>query len=209
MHGKEIRSHTFDEFAAMVKSFHGAAAPGVIIGGFMIELAYRMLPENGLYNVVCETAKCLPDAVQLLTPCSIGNRWLTIIDTGRYALTFYDKRTGRGIRVYLDYKRCEPWLEVRDWYLKLKTKQMQDGELLFAQIREAGTSLFGTEEVFVDLKSRLLVKKSSGSIAICPSCDEAYRASDGVVCPACRGAVLPYASKAADQEGPAPALVAG
>lgn len=209
MNDKKICSHTFDEFAAMVESFHGAAAPGVIIGGSMIELAYRMLPDNGLYNVVCETAKCLPDAVQLLTPCSIGNRWLTIIDTGRYALTFYDKRTGEGVRVYLDYKRCEPWPEIRDWYLKLKPKRMQDGELLMAQIREAGVSLFGTEEVLVDLRSRLLVKKASGAIAICPSCDEAYHASDGALCPACRGAGLPYASKAGGQEGPAPVLVAG
>jgi formylmethanofuran dehydrogenase subunit E len=208
VHGKEILSHTFDEFAAMVKSFHGSAAPGVIIGGFMVELAYRMLPENGLYDVICETAKCLPDAVQLLTPCSIGNRWLTIIDTGRYGLTFYDKRNGRGIRVYLDYKRCEPWPEIRDWYLKLKPKQMQNGALLFAQIREAGVSLFGTEQVLVDLTSRLPAKKGSGSIAICPSCDEAYRASDGAVCPACRGAGLPYASKAAHREGPRPVLAA-
>ncbi len=208
MHDTRILSHTFDGFAAMVKSFHGSAAPGVIIGGFMVELAYKMLPENGLYNVICETAKCLPDAVQLLTPCSIGNRWLTIIDAGRYALTFYDKRTGKGVRVYLDYKRCEPWLEVRDWYLKLKPKQMQDGELLLAQIREAGISLLGIEEVSVDLASPSLVRKGSGSIAICPSCDEAYRASDGAVCPACRGA-LPYASKTEDREGSAPVLVAG
>jgi formylmethanofuran dehydrogenase subunit E len=208
VHGKEICSYTFDEFAAMVTSFHGAAAPGVIIGGFMVELAYRTLPGNGLYNVVCETAKCLPDAVQLLTPCSTGNRRLTIIDTGRYSLTFYEKRTGEGIRVYLDYKRCEPWCEIRDWYLKLKPKQMQDGKLLFAQIREAGVGLFGTEEVLVDLTSRLLVKKASGAIALCPSCDEAYRASDGALCPACRG-MLPYVSKAADRKGPRPVLVAG
>jgi formylmethanofuran dehydrogenase subunit E len=207
VHDKKIVSYTFDEFAAMVKSFHGSAAPGVIIGGYMVDLAYRMLPENGLYNVICETAKCLPDAVQLLTPCSIGNRWLTIIDTGRYGLTFYEKRSGRGIRVYLDYKKCEPWVEIRDWYLKLRPKHMQDGELLLAQIRRAGTGLFGTEEVLVDLASPSLVKKGSGSIAICPSCDEAYRASDGALCPACRGAVLPYASKAA--HGPEPVRVAG
>jgi formylmethanofuran dehydrogenase subunit E len=72
----------------MVESFHGIAAPGVIIGGFMVDLASGSLRRNALHNVICETAKCLPDAVQLLTPCSIGNRWLKIIDVGRYALTF-------------------------------------------------------------------------------------------------------------------------
>src|SRR5208337_4410957 len=96
MQRKDILSHTFEEYAAMVESFHGYAAPGVLIGGFMVDLAYRSLPSNGLYNVICETAKCLPDAVQLLTPCSIGNRWLKIINVGRYALTFYDKHKGPG-----------------------------------------------------------------------------------------------------------------
>ena len=157
-----------------------------------------LLPEAcagiDLYNVICETAKCLPDAVQLLTPCSIGNRWLKIIDVGRYALTFYDKRTGEGIRVYLDHRKTEPWPEIRDWYLQLKPKDMQDHQLLLSQIREANTGLFGTEEVVVNL-SLVAEKKSSGSISVCPSCNEAYRAADGSVCPACKGGRLPYASK--------------
>jgi formylmethanofuran dehydrogenase subunit E len=162
-----------------------------------------------LYNVICETAKCLPDAVQLLTPCSIGNRRLKIIDAGRYALTFYDKRTGQGVRIYMDHRRAESWPEVRDWYLKLKPKHMQDEQLLFAQIREAGVALFGSEAVVVDLKSASPVKKdSNSSIAICPSCNEAYRAADGAVCPACRGALLPYASKAVDGDDVVPVVIA-
>jgi formylmethanofuran dehydrogenase subunit E len=191
---KNILCFTFEEYAAMVESFHGIAAPGVIIGGFMVDLASGSLRRNALHNVICETAKCLPDAVQLLTPCSIGNRWLKIIDVGRYALTFYEKHTGQGIRVYLDYRKTEPWPEIRDWYLQLKPKDMQDDQLLLSQIGEAGTGLFGTEKVAVNL-TLVTEKKSSGSISICPSCDEAYRATDGAMCPACRGGRLPYASK--------------
>ncbi len=75
-----ILAHSFDEYLNMVASFHGSPAPGVLMGGYMIDYAYRNLPEGGEYDIICETAKCLPDAVQLLTPCSIGNRWLKIID---------------------------------------------------------------------------------------------------------------------------------
>jgi formylmethanofuran dehydrogenase subunit E len=187
-----IVSYTFEEYAAIVKSFHGSTAPGVIIGGFMVDLAHGSLPEGGVYDVICETAKCLPDAVQLLTPCSIGNRWLKIIDVGRYALTFYEKRTGAGVRVYLDCAKLESWPEVRAWYLKLKPKEAQDDELLLRQIREAGREMCSVESVQVS--PGFFKKQQSGPISICPSCGEAYHAADGAICPACKGGVLPYPS---------------
>ncbi len=187
-----ILSHSFDEYVSMVKSFHGSDAPGVLIGGFMVDLAYQHLPEGGLYEVVCETAKCLPDAAQLLTPCTIGNQRIRILDVGRYALTFYEKRTGAGVRVYLDCNKLERWPEIKGWYLKLTPKEAQDSAALQSQIRKAGSDICGIEEVQV--AAGFLKKHKSGSIAICPSCDEAYRSIDGAICPACKGAVLPYAS---------------
>jgi formylmethanofuran dehydrogenase subunit E len=59
-----------------VKSFHGYVAPGVVLGGVMVDLARRQLPPEVLFDAVCETRHCLPDAVQLLTPCTLGNGWL-------------------------------------------------------------------------------------------------------------------------------------
>jgi formylmethanofuran dehydrogenase subunit E len=188
-----IRAYTFDEYAAIVHSFHGNAAPGVMIGGFMIDLAYRHLPSEGLFDVICETARCLPDAVQILTPCSIGNRWLRIIDTSRYALTFYEKRTGAGVRVYLDCGKLNPWPEIKGWYLKLTPKKAQDAESLLNQIREAGTDICSIDEVQVSLD--FFGKKKNEPVAVCPACKEAYRSGDGAaVCPACRGGLLPYPS---------------
>jgi formylmethanofuran dehydrogenase subunit E len=188
-----IRAYTFDEYAAIVHSFHGNAAPGVMIGGFMIDLAYRHLPSEGLFDVICETARCLPDAVQILTPCSIGNRWLRIIDTSRYALTFYEKRTGAGVRVYLDCGKLNPWPEIKGWYLKLTPKEAQDAESLLNQIREAGTDICSIDEVQVSLD--FFGKKKNEPVAVCPACKEAYRSGDGAaVCPACRGGLLPYPS---------------
>jgi formylmethanofuran dehydrogenase subunit E len=190
---QKILAYTFDEYAALVRSFHGSAAPWVMIGGFMIDLVYRHLPPGGLYDVVCETARCLPDAVQLLTPCSIGNRWLKIIDTGRYALTFYEKRTGAGARVYLDCGKLDPWYEIKEWYLKLTPKEAQNAGSLLNQIREAGTDICSIEEVRVSLG--FFGKKKKDPIAVCPACKEAYRSADGAaVCPACRGGLLPYPS---------------
>jgi len=185
-----ILSYRFDEYIKMVASFHGSPAPGVLIGGFMVDYAYKHLPEGGEYDIICETAKCLPDAVQLLTPCSIGNRWLKIIDVGRYALIFYEKHSGLGIRVYLDWRLLDEWPVIKSWYLKLAPKKEQDEELLLREIKEAGADICRIEEVKVEIES--LNKRKSSSISICPSCAEAYRSSDGAICPACQGGILPY-----------------
>lgn len=61
-----ILSHSFEEYARMVEAFHGNTAPGLMVGGFMVDLALKNLPQDGLYDVICETVNCLPDAVQLL-----------------------------------------------------------------------------------------------------------------------------------------------
>ncbi len=92
-----IGSYAFDEYLQVVKSFHGHLAPGMIIGGVMVDLAQRQLAPEVLYDAVCETRNCLPDAVQLLTPCTIGNGWLKVVNIGRFALTLYDKYEGEGV----------------------------------------------------------------------------------------------------------------
>ena len=69
-----IGPYAFDEFLQLIKSFHGNVAPGVVIGGIMVEMARGLLPAEILFDAVCETRNCLPDAVQLLTPCTIGQR---------------------------------------------------------------------------------------------------------------------------------------
>lgn len=185
-----ILSYNFDEYANMVTSFHGSPAPGVLIGGYMIDYAYKNLREGGEYDIICETAKCLPDAVQLLTPCSIGNRWLKIIDVGRYALIFYDKHSGMGVRVYLDWRLLDRWPQIKSWYLKLTPKAEQDEESLLREIKEARGDICRIEDVKVSLDA--LIKQKSSSISICPSCEEAYRSADGAICPACQGGILPY-----------------
>jgi formylmethanofuran dehydrogenase subunit E len=187
-----IMSHTFEEFAGMVKAFHGSAAPGIMIGGSMVDLAYRCLPKDGLYDVICETGKCLPDAVQLLTLCSIGNGWLKIMDTGRFSLAFYDKYTGEGMRIFIDPLKLDAWPELRAWFLKLTPKKDQDTDRLMKEIKEAGSDICSVEKIQVSLDA--VKGKKGGPTALCPSCGESYPSGRGDICPACKGGMLPYGS---------------
>jgi formylmethanofuran dehydrogenase subunit E len=174
-----------EKYLHVVQSFHGYMAPGVIIGGFMVNLAKRNLPEGTLFNAICETTVCLADAIQLLTPCTVGNGWVKIINLGRFALSLYDKDQGNGFRVFLDPKKLENWSEIKNWFFKIKPKAEQNMELLIAQIKEAGETLCGIHSVHV--RSELLKKEKRGEIVMCPCCQEAYPAKDGEVCRGCQG----------------------
>jgi formylmethanofuran dehydrogenase subunit E len=71
-----IGPYSFDEFIEKIKVFHGSIAPGIVAGGIMVDIARANLPQGEFFDVICESQHCLPDAVQLLTQCTIGNRWL-------------------------------------------------------------------------------------------------------------------------------------
>jgi formylmethanofuran dehydrogenase subunit E len=181
----KIAAYSYDEYVHLVKSFHGSLAPGLIIGGFIVDLALKNLPEGEFFDAICETSVCLPDAVQLLTPCTIGNGWLKIFDVGRFAVTLYEKEKGAGIRVYLDSEKLKPWPEFHAWYFKLKKKKEQDFELLMSQIKDAGSSVLSMQPVRV--KPELTVKRSLGPTAVCPACGESYPIRDGASCLNCQG----------------------
>ncbi len=193
-----IGPFSYDEYLNAVKSFHGYAAPGLMMGGFMVDLALQHMPEGVLFDAVCETRSCLPDAVQLLTPCTVGNGWLRILNLGRYALSFFDKYQGGGIRVFVDSQKLGAWPEVEAWMLKLKPKHAQDQDLLLDQIREAGRTIYGVQPIHI--QPQYLKSRHKGAIGTCTLCGEPYPADDGAICRGCQGEA-PYAT-AGHQQAP-------
>lgn len=180
-----IGKYSYEEYVRLVESFHGSLAPGLLIGGFMVDMALKNLPEGEFFDAICETEVCLPDSIQLLTPCTIGNGWMKIMDFGKFAIAMYDKMSGEGVRVYLDPEKLKNWPEVNSWFLKLKSKKEQDGNLLFGQIKEAGQGLFSMQRVEVDPGK--LVRVKGGPSVVCPDCSEAYPARHGDKCRSCAG----------------------
>jgi len=181
----KIGRYSFEEYLAAAKSFHGYAAPGVIIGGIMVDFAMEHMPEGVLFNALCETSSCLPDAIQLLTPCTIGNGWLTVRGLGLFALSLYDKYKGNGVRVFLDSGRLENYPEINSWLFKLKPKGEQNKDLLLEQIKEAGRDICGMQKICI--ASQYLGKHSKGNILSCSKCGEAYPVKDGSICLSCQG----------------------
>ncbi|MBD5538866.1 MAG: trehalose-binding protein [Desulfovibrio sp.] len=180
-----IGAYTFEEFRTLAENFHGYAAPGVLVGAYMVELGKRHLPEGTLFEAVAESAKCLPDAVQLLTACSTGNQRLKVFDLGRYAVTLFDKHTGAGVRVSLDPDRMAAYPELYAWFFKEKPKREQDSARLEAEIRAAADSICKLEKVRI--QPRFLGRRHAEGISRCPLCGEAYPREDGPICRGCQG----------------------
>jgi len=83
----------------------GRPRSGIILG---IRIVLRAMKELGIDDpaevhreliAFVETDRCLPDAVELVTGCRLGNRTLKFRDLGKMAATFLDLRTDRAIRL--------------------------------------------------------------------------------------------------------------
>lgn len=195
---RQVCLEDFDRLLERVRAFHGYAAPGVVLGCFMVEAAKDAMPEGVLYDALVETGWCLPDAVQMLTPCTIGNGWLRVRNFGIYAVSLFDKRTGEGVRVRLDPIRLERYPHIQTWLLKLKPKKDQDTPALLEEIRLAGASVCSVTAIQV--RPEHMEKRSKGAIALCPLCGDAYPVAHGKLCRPCRGE-SPFAEPGDDTPG--------
>jgi formylmethanofuran dehydrogenase subunit E len=197
------------EFVDKAGGFHGYPAPGLLLGGIMVDLARKRLEEmfpgrQVLFEALAESAACLPDAVQLLTPCTAGNQRLRVRDFGRYALTLHDKYTGEGARVHLDAGKMRAYPEFYNWFMGISSRKDQDEERLREEIRLGGAASCIVSPALVPEVLRR--KEHKGKNSCCPICGEPYPVSHGGICKGCRAAVASFslteapALKAVDTE---------
>ena len=180
-----IGAYTYDEFLQKVCEFHGGPAPGVILGGMIVDMAKRNMPAGVLFDAICETDKCLPDSIQMMTPCKVGNGWMRIINTGRFAVTLYDKKNGNGVRVFVNSAKAKSLKAFYDWFACLVTKHEQNREQLMDDIRNHGYDVLDIQHVKVDIAS--LPNKEVEDYVICKECHESCLPTDTGVCLACQG----------------------
>ncbi len=151
--------------------FHTYPAPGVLIGAFMVDYAMELLgvtKGQKLYGV-CETPKCLPDALQVLAHITIGNNRLNIVPIGIFAITMNlpsEDATADAVRVYVDLEKLKKYPTVDVWYANSPAfdKKSMKGQL-FDEIFRAGRNILSSERVRVTVK-----KKKKWSSVTCPCC---------------------------------------
>ena len=176
--------YSFAQFLERITVFHGYPSPGLVIGGKMVDLALAEMPAGCIFDAISETSNCLPDAVQILTPCTIGNGWLKLLDFGRFALSLYDKESGKGVRVALHPKKVAAWDRIDGWFFKRQPKAEQDTPALLAQIQTAADNILTAQPILVH--SRFMAPNAVGVRALCRGCGESYPLKHGLRCRACQ-----------------------
>jgi formylmethanofuran dehydrogenase subunit E len=179
-----ICGKSLEDFLDIVEKFHGWKAPALVIGGFMVEWAQEGMDPGVEFDAFVETGHCLPDAIQLFTPCTFGNGWMKVLDWDKFALSLYDKRTLDGVRVWLDLEKMRSYPEIYNWYMRLVPKKSIDHDVLLNSIISAGRSMLSCAPVHI---TQFYGKKEKGEIAICSGCGEAYPTRQGERCLACKG----------------------
>ena len=123
--------------------------PGVLLGGFVVDYALELIGKEVEADAIVETRYCLPDAVQLLTPCTCGNGWMKVLDWDKFALSLYDKKTREGFRVRLDVDKTAAFPNLYNWFMKLVEKKNLPLEVLNQTILEAGREALSATPVTI------------------------------------------------------------
>jgi formylmethanofuran dehydrogenase subunit E len=175
---------TPEEYLFKVEEFHGHVSPGTTMGGFLVSAAWDILGDSPYLNAVSETVVCLPDAVQLLTPCTLGNGFLQVLDWGKFAVTLYDRQSLAGARAWIDAQGIEEHPLVADWYLRRPEAGSVEKEEVVRAIIGGGYRLIQAEAV--RMKAALKDTDKVPTTA-CPGCGEYHPRRQGELCPACAG----------------------
>lgn len=170
------------QVVAEIERFHGFPAPGVVIGTFMVDYAQEHIRPGVEADAIVETLRCLPDAVQLFTPCTLGNGWMRVLDWDRFALTPYDRASRRGYRVWLDAQKAAAYPAIYDWFLKRLPKHALPLDTLLKSVFEARRAVLSFRPVLVNDFFRRPKKESVG---LCPGCGEAFDPRAGDCCKGC------------------------
>lgn len=93
----------FEVYFNKAAQFHGHACAGIALGTKMALAAMRALGldpahKNKNLMVFVEVDRCMTDAIQTVTGCSLGHRSLKFVDYGKFAASFLDLESGKAVR---------------------------------------------------------------------------------------------------------------
>lgn len=96
-----------DQDFEKVVAFHGHLCMDISLGYRVAKAALKALacgrPEDEELVAVVETDSCSVDAIQMVTGCTFGKGNLVYRPYGKAAYRFYDRRSGRAVRIYCHF----------------------------------------------------------------------------------------------------------
>ncbi len=173
-------------------ALHGHLAPGIALGLRMSELALvRLEMRKGDKHLIgiSETARCLADAMQAATGCTLGHGNAFVEDYGKLAITIGDTRTKKGVRVALRDEANKFSGLMNKWMMRLGKLSHEEEDELGRELLEIDDKYFLIRDVFIIRASNF----EKSPISRCMKCGEfvpeslVERKEEGVYCRACEG----------------------
>ncbi|MDR3290812.1 MAG: FmdE family protein [Methanobrevibacter sp.] len=172
----------FKEQLAKVEKFHGHLCGGIVMGTKMTmhaleHLGMKLNEKNKDLLVFVEIDRCMADAVQVVSGCTIGKRTLKLMDYGRFSATFYKISAGEGVRI-------------TDNDIQNQNEEESKEDLVERLSSTPNEELFSLRKVKLRLKESDFPGKDFSKI-VCPICneivkDDKYIVRNGVgICKAC------------------------
>jgi len=190
--------NTFDADLRDVVQFHGHICPGLALGYRVAKAALRELnaerPQDEELVAVVENDSCAVDAIQYVTGATFGKGNLIFLDYGKHVYTFFNRRTGKGVRIAEDFRGFEN----DSRYGELRKRQ-QAGEDVSRELEELKMEktvavLRADDKDFLKIEPASLPLPSPAKIRAsvrCAMCGERFmesraRVTDGkIVCMSC------------------------
>ncbi|MPN17377.1 hypothetical protein SDC9_164730 [bioreactor metagenome] len=100
----------YEEDIKKAQEFHGHVCTGIVFGVRIARAGLNFLgiedpSKNKDFILYVEADRCLADAVQSVTRCSIGKRRLKWMDYGKMAASFIDIHTQKGVRIVVNNQK--------------------------------------------------------------------------------------------------------
>lgn len=173
-------------------ALHGHLAPGIALGLRMSEIALsRLNTRKGDKNLIgiSETSRCLADAMQAATGCTLGHGNALVEDYGKLAITIGEVRTKKGVRVALKDDANKLSVLMNKWMMRL-------GKLNHEEEDELSKQLMNLDEKYLLIQDVEIYRAENfekSAIAQCITCGELIPQSlivmkeKEVYCRACGG----------------------
>lgn len=168
------------EYWEKAAAFHGHVCGGLAIGFKASLYAIRLLgltfSEDEQIVCIAENDACGVDAIQVILGCSIGKGNLLFHLAGKQAFSFYNRKTGNAVRLYLKTRAPEGLekAEACRFYLDCPPEEMfaaSKPKIALPErariFRSVACSLCG--EITAENKIR-----TEGTKPLCPDCYSSY-----------------------------------
>lgn len=196
-----LNNEEFLQLVEKVFAFHTKRAPGIAVSVEMVNQAKERLGDVDKLCAITETRACMPDAIQYILGCTIGNGNLKVLESiGRFALTLYDRKTGKGVRIFVDQNKIdkEKYSELYKFFRRERSEAVKNfgperkvsNAQVVKELVDCGRNIFTMEDVIV----KNTKKPPILDCGICEKCGESYtkEKADDKLCQYCSGKMKYY-----------------